>query len=294
MNDRWLRSFATVAERGSFSAAAEKLFISAQALSQQMNLLDQEVGVRLLRRTAKGISLTPAGREFLAGAREMGRMYERTLAHCRGANRAQSQIRIPVKNDVVIPQFLESVCARYRDMRPALRVELVPDEDFGGWLEGLVDLKYDIIEHFALDGLCPDGIHFEFLSKVTTWCVMREGHPLAHAGTVRPESLAGCRIISPSDSTRLATFLWIYLDSIRVEVACDTVDNTRYAIMRSLDAGRVYLCDEAVSRIFAGYARVPLDFDNHVQHGLACRSDMCEAYAPFFALAREAVRPQDS
>lgn len=62
---RRLRILVVVAEEGSFTAAAQRLHLTQSAVSQQMSLLEREVGTSLLHRGARGVQLTPAG-EFLA------------------------------------------------------------------------------------------------------------------------------------------------------------------------------------------------------------------------------------
>ncbi len=74
MDDRALLYFITVARRGSFTKAAEELFISQSALSQSISHLEKELDVKLLSR-GRVISLTRAGRVFLAEAQ---RLYQNT------------------------------------------------------------------------------------------------------------------------------------------------------------------------------------------------------------------------
>ncbi len=57
--------FVTVAERGSFSAAAEKLGLSKSTVSEQMTRLEKRIGARLLQRSTKAVTLTEAGRAYL-------------------------------------------------------------------------------------------------------------------------------------------------------------------------------------------------------------------------------------
>ena len=52
--DRHLDSFIVIAESGSFSSAADKLFVSRTALIQQMNLLEKDLGFQLFDRHNKG------------------------------------------------------------------------------------------------------------------------------------------------------------------------------------------------------------------------------------------------
>src|SRR5689334_21799216 len=65
---RRLRVLQEVACRGSFSAAADQLFMSQSAVSQQVATLEREVGMPLLERTTTGPKLTDAGRSLLAHA----------------------------------------------------------------------------------------------------------------------------------------------------------------------------------------------------------------------------------
>ena len=68
MELRQLEYFAAVARHGGFTRAADALWITQSALSQQVRRLEAELGVALLRRTSRGAELTPAGEELLAHA----------------------------------------------------------------------------------------------------------------------------------------------------------------------------------------------------------------------------------
>jgi DNA-binding transcriptional LysR family regulator len=65
---RRLEYFVAVARHGSFTRAAEELWLTQSALSQQVRRLEAELGVALLRRTPRGAELTPAGEELLPRA----------------------------------------------------------------------------------------------------------------------------------------------------------------------------------------------------------------------------------
>jgi len=69
MELRHLRYFLAVAETGSISHAAQKLFIAQPPLSAQIRQLEEEVGVPLLVRLPRGVALTSAGESFLTDAR---------------------------------------------------------------------------------------------------------------------------------------------------------------------------------------------------------------------------------
>ena len=71
MDVRQLKYFIAVCDAGSFSAAAEKLFISQQGLSMAVLRLEKELSCTLLKRTAAGVELTEQGEYLLPRAKEI-------------------------------------------------------------------------------------------------------------------------------------------------------------------------------------------------------------------------------
>jgi DNA-binding transcriptional LysR family regulator len=80
VNLRQLRYFLAIADEGSFTRAAERLFVAQPSLSQQMKSLERELGGPLLERLPKGVRLTAAGKVFIPEARA-------TVAHAERATR---------------------------------------------------------------------------------------------------------------------------------------------------------------------------------------------------------------
>ena len=64
-----LQAFIAVAEAGSFSRAAERIFLTQPAISKRIAALEQEIGARLFDRVGRKIHLTQAGEALLSRAR---------------------------------------------------------------------------------------------------------------------------------------------------------------------------------------------------------------------------------
>ncbi|WP_156496883.1 LysR family transcriptional regulator, partial [Alcanivorax sp. HI0083] len=71
MDTPTLTAFMAVAETGSFSAAAERLYITQPAISKRIALLEQQLEARLFDRVGRQIQLTEAGRSLLPRARQV-------------------------------------------------------------------------------------------------------------------------------------------------------------------------------------------------------------------------------
>src|SRR3979409_1900885 len=91
MELRHLRYFVAVADAGSLTVAAQHMLHTSQpSLSRQIRDLEDEVGAQLLKRNARGIELTPAGRAFLEHARLV-------LSQVKAAAEAARRVAHPAK-----------------------------------------------------------------------------------------------------------------------------------------------------------------------------------------------------
>lgn len=96
MISRRVRHFLAVAEEGSFTRAALRLGIGQPPLSQSIQRLEEELGVKLLKRTPKGVRLTAAGEAFIADARHSVAAADRARAAARAATVKQKPVRVGV------------------------------------------------------------------------------------------------------------------------------------------------------------------------------------------------------
>lgn len=248
-------------------------------------------GAKLLNRTRKGVELTLAGKEFLAGAQEISAAYARTLSRCRLASKAEKSIRIPMMNSVKLPTFMETVCNRYIKEYPgSISPEFVTGTNFSGWLDGLINYKYDIIEHFSVDGLCPQGVYMEELSPVTSCCIVSNYHPLAKKKSIKPEDLAGYSLIIPPENLKLCRYLLMYMEICGIRTPIIEPKNGKYEVLTLIGKGGVYAADEEIGKLYYGCVPVPLDFDTHIHHGLAFREDMRGEYACFFKIEHKVAQ----
>lgn len=123
MELRHLRYFVGVAELGSVSRAAEKLFIAQPALSAQIRQLEEELGVSLFVRLPRGVRLTQAGESFLVDARAiLARAQQATVRARERQSGQRATLRlglVPSTTHSVLPGLLQ----RVRDSGLAANIE---------------------------------------------------------------------------------------------------------------------------------------------------------------------------
>ena len=143
MDIRHLKSFLKIAETGSISRASVSLGITQPSLSQQLLRLEDEVGVPLFRRTARGVTLTEAGRIFQEHARLLLQKAELAIQDVRQLSTEPSgEVILAVPYSISKLAGLALVEAFIR-RAPKLRFRLVEafTGQIRGWLEaGKVDL----------------------------------------------------------------------------------------------------------------------------------------------------------
>ena len=119
-----LRILREVSARGSFSAAAEELYLSQSAVSQQVATLEREVGMTLLERTSSGPKLTDAGRALVAHADAVICRLdeaERELAAIAGLEGGRVRlVSFPTANATLVTRAVSSFRERY----PAVELQL--------------------------------------------------------------------------------------------------------------------------------------------------------------------------
>ncbi len=119
-----LEAFLSIADRGSFHQAAGHLNLSQTALSHRLKKLESDLGVRLLARTTRQVSLTPAGEELLPAARRMMEEITASLAAVKRQGRdRQERLSIGCLPTIAI-HTLPRVLWEFQQSWPQLTVQV--------------------------------------------------------------------------------------------------------------------------------------------------------------------------
>ena len=138
-----LRILREVSQRGSFSAAADELYLSQSAVSQQIATLEKEVGMKLLDRTREGPKLTAAGRVLVGHAEAaIARLEEaeRDLAAIAGLEGGELRLAsFPSASATVLTEAVSIFHRRYPQVRLSV-ADAEPEESLPRLRGGEIDL----------------------------------------------------------------------------------------------------------------------------------------------------------
>ena len=182
---RHLRYFVAVAEAGSLLHAAERrLHVSQPSLSRQIRDLEAEVGVPLLERQARGVTLTAAGRVFLDHARLALLQVEAATDGARQTAQPQKPVLsmgFLVGLEVMwLPQLLRILREEAPDVEVTLSTQSSPELALA-----LMRGKLDIA--FLRPEKDNEGVIFKMLTKEPLIAVLPAEHHLASRKKIRPQ-----------------------------------------------------------------------------------------------------------
>ena len=237
MNIEYLKTFLEVVRLGSFSEVAKKLSISQPAVSFQIQKLERDLGVRLIDRGQKTITLTDAGKRLLRFAEAVGKEQSRLT-------RDLDQLREEVTGEIVIAAstipgevLLPSILGEFKALHPAIgaRVEV---SDSITVITRVHDGLYDV----GFCGVKPEGkepYYFKVAEDEIVLIVSPE-HPFARRRKVSPLELEGEQIIFREETSGTQRSLKTLLAKAGLDIgkwSPSLVLGTSQAVVSAVESG---------------------------------------------------------
>jgi DNA-binding transcriptional LysR family regulator len=191
MTDRLiaLRLFARVARSGNFSRAARELGFSQPSASRIVSELEREVGVALLTRTTRAVTLTEAGVDYLVRVEAILDALDEADHAARGSGELRGVLRVGVAASFGVRELIPRLPA-FTERHPALRIELLMNDQ----RQDLVHEGVDVALRF---GELADSVATARRLGATPRLLVASPAYLARAGTPRqPDELPAHRFIA--------------------------------------------------------------------------------------------------
>ena len=229
---RQLRIFEAVARHCSISRAATEMHLSQPAVSMQVKQLEENIGVPLLQKNGKRISVTDAGRELCSHAEQFA---ARTVALCAAMQQFQGLERGLLRLAVVSTAnyFLPPLIARLSERHPGIRVTLQV-----GNREAVLNLLMENLTDLVITGQPPersDLLAQHFMDNPLV-VIASPAHPFAGRGHVSMRQLAKETLVvrEPGSGTRAATERHFADSGVTLIAGCEL--NTNEAIKLAVQA----------------------------------------------------------
>ena len=200
---RHLRYFIAVAEELHFGRAAARLNISQPPLSQQIQILEQQVGARLLARTNRSVSLTAAGKQFLADSRQVVSLVNDAAARAERLHLGETgELRLGFTSSAPFISAVSHTLSTFRRHYPDVHIqtrEINTREQIVPLNEGSLDLG--LMRNTQL----PDTLAWEVILREPLMAMIPRDHPLAAQPSVTLAELAQEPFVffDPHDGTGL-------------------------------------------------------------------------------------------
>lgn len=219
-----LAVFARVAEERSFRGAADRLGVTRSAVSQAIRRLEEALGVALVRRTTRSVSLTEAGERLKAGiAPALADMRSAIEATGSLRGRPQGQLRLAVSS--IAERFLSGpLLAGFAEANPEVQLDVtVTDEEFDIVAEG-----YDAGVRLG-EVIEQDMVAVPVSGDQRQIVVCAPSYRERFGAPDHPRELAGHRCIGWRPAPRVAPYRWEFAEkgrefSVAVEPEITTND----------------------------------------------------------------------
>lgn len=229
-----LKVFEAIARSGSFTRAAEEMFLSQPTVSQQIKQLTKAVGMPLFEQIGKRLYLTDAGKEVLIVCKDISErmsQLEMTLADLRGLKQGNLRLTVITTAKYFVPRLLGQFRHRYPGIKVSLQVT--------NRKQVLERLSENLDDLYIL-GQPPEGLDINLrpMLENALVAIAPSDHPLAHEKNIPLQRLAEEPFImrEAGSGTRMAVERFFAENRVEINVEMEIGSNEaiKHAIVGGL------------------------------------------------------------
>lgn len=288
-----LTAFVCAADCGSFTKAAEKLFLSPTAVMKQINALEAHLDLHLMDRTPQGIRLTGAGEIVYKDAKFLFDYSKRSIESARRAVEAGGRA-FRVGTSLLNPArpFMD-IWYQVSGQFPDYTLQLIPfEDDHTGILAEIAALgeKFDFLMAVCNSRLWQDRCNFLPLGRCQKMVAVSRDHRLAGRKRLEISDLYGetLMMVKEGDSAgndRIRADLVRDHPAIRIEDTPHFYDISVFN--RCAQTGNVLLILDCWQEVHPALVSIPVEWDYSLPYGLLYALKPSEAVARFVEAVQE-------
>ncbi len=274
MDNDVLHAFIEVIDAGSFSKAAEKLYLSSTAVMKQMNVLEASIGVQLLIRTNHGIRATDAGISFYLDAKFLMQYSEKAIVRARQAAQ-KNPYMIRVGSSMLNPcNVLLDVWNTISDTYPQFKMKIVPfDDNVESWpmVYRTLGKDFDVMVGAYEKTNRSDSFQDIKLGQYHFCVAVSREHPLARKERLSVPDLYGERLvmIKPGASLLIDEIRgYIGMEHPEIQVKDTPHQYTIDVFNRCEESGAVLLTLDGWKDVHPSLVTIPVDWEYTISYGV--------------------------
>ncbi len=287
MYNSQLDAFIAAANCGSFSKAADKLYISAPAVIKQINALEQHLNIKLFNRTPRGITLTDAGESLYKDAVKIIRLSNTAVEKARTIAKNQPHI-IRVGSSMMNPckplvDMWKEISSNYTN----LKLQIVPYDDSGNAVLNVLDTLGKDFDVFIAPCNSQEWLkrcNFHPLGTYKICCAVPQGHRLSGREVITLNDLAGetlmmCQRGDSQILDEIRDYLTKEFPEITLEDAPIFYDAS--VLNRCDQDGNVLLTLEAWSDVHPFLQTIEIEWDYTMPYGIVYSKELSQNISLF-------------
>lgn len=228
-----LEVFEAIAQHGSFTSAADQLFLTQPTVSQQMKQLTKAIGSPLFEQIGKRLYLTDAGREVLAVSRDISERFaqlEMTLADLRGLKQGHLRLAATTTAKYFVPRLL----GPFRHKYPGISISLQVTNQ-----QQVLDRLAENLDDLYFTGRPPEELDIGLRPVLANPLVViaPRDHPLAQEKNISLQRLAEEPFILREPGSGTRTSVEHFFAENRVEIKVEMEIGSNEAIKQAVVGG---------------------------------------------------------
>ena len=295
MYNKYLEIFIEVADTGSFSKAAEKLYISSTAIMKQMNLMEQELGLSLLIRTNHGVSLTEAGKKIYKDAKIIIDYTNRSIKKAKKLQNKNTHF-ITIGTSLICPcKPLLDIWYQINDRYPDFKIKILPFEENHTNILNTLNSNGTPLDFIVSPCDSHDWLkNFDFLKLGDyKFCIaVPISHPLAKKDSISFEDLSGEKVtaITTGDSKQNQDIL------NKIKTICKDVEIFDAPFFYDIDvfnrceeSGSFLVTLECWKDVHPAFKTIPLSSGETIPYGILYSKTSTDDASKFLNIIKEVV-----